>query len=566
MRAPLRVLTSIGALAAALSLAACLQTDRLTDPSKRPPDPVATDSSAPLGTILGAPLALELGDTVHVALADTNGLKRGALLLVSAIGDTVLWRSDTLSATTTRDTLHFVIRGLPARTPLGSSLRAVAYVEDALGNARYLGAPDSARLRLSSTPGTIATLYAGHSVVLPNNGRVGALASDPVGSTVLFTDSAHNALRGLDAVRAVLTTDHVDLGSLPSLTAVRTVGGASYALVSNSGGTDISFLDITTPGAWHEIARPVTPLTRVTVDTAQYLLGYQPNSLLLYCPAANCTRPTAAIGTAAVAVSGGLNSFAAVRTFSPFVGTPDTTLDVIMPQWSIQGDSAISVRASVIDRTTNQETVRAFRSGISACAMGYLGLATLATTEDAGGPIFAADGPQGQLCPVTTNNGIQSRVLRLEYQFGETVISNQTTFAVTSDERARGIRFIAANADGSRIALVTNKTLYIGDGTSRILGTVGFSGTIEGVTFLRNQRGASTRYCAAVTAKGVHLIDTQRMLTVATLPTRRPLTGGIAFLRTADPATPTVVAPTADHRALVVLPAPLALWTAGAAP
>jgi hypothetical protein len=381
---------------------------------------------------------------------------------------------------------------------------------------------DSPLVRAKATAAPVK-LASGLTVRLATGSRVSGVAYDPGSRLLYFTDSTTNAVRALNVDSTRVAPWAIAVGSKPAAIMFLPASGVRPGSLAtyNSGGTDLSLVNLVPGVGGVERQRIVLPITTIMVGqeavrATTTILGLTP-----YCLAAPCTQPTLFLGA-------GDNNVAVTRSIAVEGTDPNAGFTMLAPSFStrLPQDSMVDVRVVVTDRQTTRDSVVFERSGVSKCGTLAVGGNLVATSEDPGGPIFVADrGTARTLC------GSVGRVLRFDRGAtrSDWSVSSQVAVSNSSDDRLRFVTGLAVNADASQVALLTEGGILVTDGNLRLLGTIPVDKGAA-VAFLTEQRGGGQQWIAVSRGADVMVYETQHFQAVARLESARPLGRSLRFV------------------------------------
>lgn len=224
------------------------------------------------------PVRLEATDTVRVAASDPSGVKVIGYEVVSRADTTRRFGADSvvLDGSLINDTRRFTLRLRPdTLTAAGDSMPLRVYVRAFATNSG--GRRAATALNAASAAPDTAVVVAGVTNPLPQGGRLADGLYVPRLDRLYLTNEALNQLEVFDlAGRRFLTP--VPVGSKPWGIAAwpRATDGTfgDTLLVANSGGTNVSYVDVSGGGSGREVYRyPLPNVIAYVVTTAVNAAG-----------------------------------------------------------------------------------------------------------------------------------------------------------------------------------------------------------------------------------------------------------------------------------------------------
>lgn len=457
---------------------ACSDYPSLTDIS--PPDEVVVDSVAPTVSLTAPEGNLERSGELKATLTDDSWIEAALAVVTDSAGE-VLWVSDTLSVEGEPDSIDvsFPLASASDVLPFGQDLQFTVWALDAAERERFAGTPDDDLLNIDEAEFESFVLAHSQTFSVGEDAQLGGLAVDDIEDRVFFTrqDGSVGDVGALD-LRAMAFEDwSVRVGSRPDLIAYqRQAWGTSPTLaVFNSGGTDVSLVDVTRDGSdATERWRVPIPLMRVSVDGETQDLTPNAERILIHCQDTFCHDPVLYIGS--LPSDGGSERPRVLHALplTPFAPDPDS-FAVFAPAYTsgvLTSDQETSVEAWVVDASDGSER-RVFGPQVaSKCGTLAFGGAAFTTSKRPGGALFVAE--QGEASGAC---GSEDRAVRFDLDGdGRYRIDGPSVINLDFDLTLSGIEEIATNDDGSLLLLRSGNQVYVTDGSMRRAGTVEIEG------------------------------------------------------------------------------------------
>jgi hypothetical protein len=525
---PARRLASPSLFALALAATACGEY-----PTMPPIEQVlASDTVAPTVSVQAAS-SLLVGDSVRLSVSDSVGLKRAGAVLVLRDGNTatVVWSSEPVtfgrSPRVTSASPSIRLNGFDETFRFGETLQLVGWAEDLAGNMRYAGAPDDDSGSLSAASGVAVSLSASAYLGLPAGHKFGAIAFDPSTHTAYFTNTTGNEVGAISTRTLSLSHWRIRVGSAPTHIAHHAYGwgAAGTLVVANSGGSDLSVIDLTRAEGGAERMRITIPLVRAILGSDTVRLSPTASSFVMHCANTACMSPTLYLASPSAFGTGTV----VTRTVAITAVDPLARFDILTPDFSpvLPKDSAIAVSAFATFPETNTDSLIFSRTDVSLCGTLAFGSTRVAAPRTPGGPMYIAETGIGGVC------GSSGRILRFDMKDGRYTHSALPIAYQNADPRLRGAIGVSTNDDASLVALKMPDRVLITDGHLRILGTL-FVPSAHEVSFLSGQRGGPAALrdgglVAVSAADGVHIFELQNYRKAAVIKLHVPIASSLIF-------------------------------------
>lgn len=509
------------------------------------------------------------GEGVQATVVDDMRVESAALILARANG-TVLWESEPVSLETDSIDLVFQVDP-PTAFPYGDTVYLTVTAIDAAGHlgAATTGSGSSlvflrdgvvacvtsdGMVRNANACLTPIVVAHGRTHRLPNKGQIGGAAYDPLAQRLYLTDKDANAVRAFSLTERGFLDWHISVGSRPQqIVFERFAWGVQPTLVvMNSGGTDLSIVDLANDGrGGKERWRIPIPLIKVVMDQDTIPLKPSVSSVLVHCPDALCSSPKLFLGSPKVEDENRVFT----RSLSLTALDPNHEFDILTPLYHPgvpPNDQEVTIQAFVVDPFTGQETQLVASRTASKCGTLAFGGSILATSENPIGPIYLVEtGKSDGAC------GPSGRVLRFDRIDENYIVSAAAAIHIDYDDAVREIEEVSTNADGSLVLLRSGDNILITDGYLRRLGLVE-TPRARAIAFLEGQtEGAKATSGGALFAvagsEGVDVFETAHFTKVAHFTTKNAMTGPLRFVYVGDRGELAIVGPNEDRDGIIVI-------------
>lgn len=527
----------------ALVLPSCVEETDLRDID--PTIPEIPDEEHPVSEILEPEVALEVGRTIDVSVSDDTGVSQAFLRLYHgefAEGEEepeLLWTSDTMYVGNAEEAVvEITIQDLPPDFPFGEEVMAVAWVRDEVGKVRYTGAPDDDPLNLEEASLTPLTIYEGQTHRI-EAGEIGAIAYNDLDGQIYYTNVERNHVGIFDFEGMALSDDVIPVGSRPRELAFRRYAwGSQPALaVINSGGTDVSIVDITERGGGQERWRIVLPIIEAEVGEEEMTLDPDVSSVLIKCPDVICDQPILYLASPRL----GSSEPAIIRSLEVTAPDPAARFSVLSPGYSpvLEADEPVTVRAEEIDRQDGEATLLFEADDRSRCGTLAFGSSSLTTSHEVDGSFFVAERGEADDSCDPVGGG---RIVRFDPdpQTGDHFVSQSAIINFDYDPNLHdgGIEELDVNDDGSVVVAHNGSEVFVTDGDLRRLGTIEV-GNVHAISFLSGHTGgpgpASEGAMFAVSSdEGLVIYETRHFTEVTRFRTAATSRGELEFVPTND--------------------------------
>ncbi|HET7630854.1 MAG TPA: hypothetical protein VFK16_00925 [Gemmatimonadaceae bacterium] len=184
----------------------------------------------------------EIGDSVSIS-ANGDGIQMVGFVVLDTLGVQIKRDSVSLPTPYASNSQQRMDLNLPATTQ-GSKVFVYTFAKDQGGRVGY-----SIKLGTTVPQATEASAYTdstlvayGQTFAVPRSGIIGDIAVDPVHGHVFLSNTAHNLLEVWSNATHTFSANGVAVGALPWGMDIST--NPNYLLVANSGGTNISEVNI----------------------------------------------------------------------------------------------------------------------------------------------------------------------------------------------------------------------------------------------------------------------------------------------------------------------------------
>lgn len=477
-----------------LPLTGCLDSAGITDIGDR--EPPEEDNVAPAMEIQDPEGDLEIGDPLRVRVVDVSGVRRVALYLLPGDEDQnePLFVSDTVALNSPQDTeVSIPIGALPADFPFGEQIRFTFWAEDSRGNTGFAGrdipaAADTTEQgegggqeeEVESAPQSLAGATTGNATIFASRTfgfsgeRLGDLVWNSHFKMVYFSSVTNNYVGGFDPGQNKVRDFRIGTGSRPSLLATDpdNFGPGPTLIAFNSGGTDLSLIDLTDDGGT-ERDRVVIPLINLTVGDIGLQLRRDAHEITVQCPTRSCFEPTLFLGSSALddefQTTDGMGATRSLKLTDP---NTLADFDVITPEFRgvLPEDQEVEVEATFTNPETAEDSLLFARTGRSQCGTLAFGSTVVATADERGAPIFIGeDGEAEQACDAAAGG---SRVFRVSLENDVYHIEASSVVNFDRDDQLRNVQSIDVNKDGTIVALRADSAVFITNGDLRRLATL----------------------------------------------------------------------------------------------
>lgn len=535
-----------GLIALCGSLAgACSEYPSVTDVPGEDGGTSAVDTLAPVIDVGEMPERVEEGSVLSFNVTDDVGLDRVRSYVL--LEDSVVWTSPDVDLDGERVyEAQVALAELGEDFPFGEALLFLPWARDESGRERYAGAPDDAAGDVEQAEPIEIVVFRGSTFALPEGSQIGDLAYDQENARAYFTNTPFNYVGAFSVDGRETASIRIPVGSQPDLLALQPWGwgGGATLVVSNSGASDLSIVDLDPSGDGVERRRVTIPFVTVTVGEESFPLRRQANAMVVHCPTAGCSEPRLYLGSPQL---GQPESRSAVRSFAVDAPNPLSNMAVLAPVYdaALEADEPVEVRVE-------HDGMTLFRKdGVSRCGTLAFGSTTLATTRELGGPVFVADrGEAESAC------GESGRILRFNYENGEYRISAAAVAAVLTEDRIDGVERIALNDNATRVLLLGDGQVWLTDGVFNLLATLPVEGA-SALAFIEGQEGAGgieeDAYFAIAAGDGVRVYELRHYNEVARFETGTTPGDRLLFVRTDWQGGLALLGVTADREGLYLV-------------
>ena len=539
---------------------------------------VTTTNVVPVPTA-AFPVRLEVADTLRVAASDPTGIKVIGYEIVSRLDTTRRFGADSviLDGSLVNDARRFTLRLRPdTLLAVADSLPLRVFVRGFATNAG--GKRASMPLSISSTASDTAVVVAGMTNPLPQGGTLADGIYVPRLDRLYLTNLARNQLEVFDlAGRRFLSP--VTVGSQPWGIAAwpRATDGTfgDTLLVANSGGTNVSYVDLTAGTTGREVYRyPLPNIVAYSVKTTlngagqamqqrtAYDFSDRPQFVATTCSGSattgnGCGEPLLVYSTtptpgqsAPFANAGTIRWENLVRHASHLFfeqatgqaqGTTDTLLVIRYAAAGVGSDSTlVPYQQPATDLATNTATT--YSVEVDLTKLGFRDTTYVRNSGNFGRAIFGEGGPVrgSRALMFDASRGLASRVTNVltnkTYQLttpvhdlGASRAFDVSDFIANSFARVAGV---AINFDGG-LGAIRGDSTYLVDPTLRLQGLLQTDGGGNaGFDFHPKNTGsnsaAGTRLAfSASQLPQIEIYDTYCYQRVRTIPVRDPIVGPI---------------------------------------
>ena len=514
------------------------------------------DEELPEAAVLGPEMPLEVGSLLQVEASDDSGVRRLAVFFTDEDGQ-VIWASDTINAHDVPEGVFDIpVTELPSTFPYGEPVNAVAWAQDRVGKERLQGAPEDNPLSMAAASGTSVTVYEGRTFRV-SSGTIGDIVHNFVDHQIYYTNIDGNYVGIFDLFGMAMTDYRIMVGSRPNMMAFRpfAYGPGPTLAVFNSGGTEVSIVDITSREGGYERWRIVMPIIEAEVGSEEIILDTDVSSIMLQCNSVVCNEPTLYIGSPRLGGTGaGL-----VRSLAVTSPRPTARFSVLTPTHSpvLEADESVTVTADEISRLNGSRSRLFERENRSRCGTLAFGAAILASSHEVDGSFFIAEtGEAGQSCD--RQGGV--RILRFDPDGdGQHIVSHSSivNFDYDANLQDGGIQGIDVNDDASVVVIHTANTIYVTDGQLRRLATIPLDG-VRAVSFLAGHTGGpgpveEGAVFVADTNDGMVIFETQHFTEVTRYHTAGTSRGHLEFVPVDDRGNLAIFGVNSDADGLIVL-------------
>lgn len=535
--------------------------------------PAITISVQPLSSVNSTPSVsfgltsrIEVGDTIHVEATDQTGITALGYEVRRSVGGAIEARDSVTSNGNLTSQLRTFTMRLPYTT-FPTTIFVQAFARNSNGVRAY------ARNSSGADRIDTITVVAGSTRGLPTGGQVADALYHPRADRLYLTNILRNTLEVFSLSDSSFKSS-VNVGSRPwGLTAWprdRSGTMGDTILVANSGGTDISYVNIAGGGSGNEVRRYELPnivlfsITTVTSATSpipiqqrtQYDFSDRPQFVGATCNGAGpqcgdvivvySTTPTPGQSVPFSTRNGTLRWENLTRATSHFFyeqavgqgqGRADT-LEIVrtdgntgarttlLPYKQRAGAGSDTVSVSVVVNLP----LLAFRDTTFVRNSGNFQRAVFGE----GGPVqgtraLTFDATRGLRTTVTTPSGASATLLFPYEDQGISGAIDVSDLIANSFARVQGV---AMNFDGS-LAAIRGDSTYVLNNQLRLRGILGTTGANGGLDFHPSNTGAtsfplSSRLAFAASSEPViEVYDTNCYQRVTTVPIRDPIIGPI---------------------------------------
>lgn len=468
------IVAALGA-ASLLLAAACQHEDGLTTVPVTPP---VNPADSVFRAFWQVPTAASFAsDTLRLIVRGPRDLRQGRLTLRNPISNAVLVEGPVLSLRGRQDTIVFPL-ALATTLISGQAIEVTGEIRTADNSVMFTSSDSSLTLLSEERGGAATRFFSGKGITLEGN-TIGGMAVDPLRGWLILTLAERNELRVLNAGSQGLLPWKVTTGATPGAVYYHPSawGPGGTAVVVNTGGTDLSVVDLETGGGSERLRRSLPSLVyRFGGDTT--VLAPRVLRATIACTTDPCALPQVLLSLGTPTGRAGMVLFQ--PAFAEIQGA-------ILPEFSGQApDSPID--ASLTGQlVAGSQSPLATSSSVSRCSGDRLGSAWFGQSQRSGAPsgliVVSPDIPA--TCAGTGR-------LQVWEPVAGSWRPNTAVSSLSAGENMvpqSGIRDVVISDDGARIAVVASDRVAVFRSSGGHIGNLSTSAG-SSATFLHDEFGA----------------------------------------------------------------------------